>query len=133
MAHLTLLGFADEQPAKITVDTSHPRSMVSEAFLFNNDFNSMLDQSGRNCRNATLSVPTLGGYYRSTRLSLLCSVVCSADIVLGANWLAQCRPVMGGNAFGQPAPETVNGLPDGHAWVANGAFAKNCPFGHQFT
>jgi len=118
--HSSILGFADGKPAKFTIDPARPRSVISEAFLFRNDFNPVLDASGCNRYAATLSVPSLGGYYTSSHFQLLCYIGHDADVVLGADWLTQCRPTMSANAFGRPAPESVSALPDGHTWMADG-------------
>ena len=120
MNALSLLGFVKEIPARFTVDPAHPRSLVSEAFLFQHRLNPVLDSSGCNHQRATLSIPSLGGYYTAPDFLLQCSVACRSDVVLGADWLSQCHPTTNGNAFGWPPPEIVANLPEGHTWTANG-------------
>ena len=120
MHQLCLLGFADRNAANFVVDPTSPSSYVSEAFLFKNDLNPVLDACGRNQRKANLSIPSMGGYYTSQRFSLLCSVACKSDIILGVDWLSGCRPVLSGNMFGCPSPDTIDGLAHGHSWTGSG-------------
>ena len=120
MLSISLLGFANGKPTKFRVDPAQPHSSVSEAFLFRNDLNPVLDVSGRYHKKTTLLVPSLGGYYASSDFMLLGSVGNGADVVLGADWLSQCRPSMTGNALGRPAPELAGALPDGHSWELDG-------------
>jgi len=133
MRHLRLIGITDGNPANITVDTTSPYSFVSEAFLFQNNINPILDKSGRNHRRASLSVPSVGGYYTSHEFCLVCSVTCKSDVVLGADWVSKCRPVLKDNTFGQPSPETIRSLTDGHTWIANGMQFRAFRVARQLT
>ena len=120
MISLSILGLVDGKPAKISIDQACPSSSISGAFLYRNDMNPLLDSSGLNHQKVTLSTPSLGGYYTSSQLSLVYSVASGSDVVLGADWVSACRPLMCGNALTRPAPETVGNLPDGHTWTATG-------------
>lgn len=122
MGHPRVLGFAEEKPAVISVDPSSPHSSIAEGFLFRNNINPIFDPSGRRKYKATLSIPSLGGFYTSRCFPMLCSVLCDTDVVIGRDWLSECRAVFRGNTFGHPAPATVSGLPDGHKWTANGTY-----------
>ena len=120
MCSLCLLGFADRKPAGFIIDKSYPHSSISEAFLFQNNINTVLDSSGCNHQNITLSVPSLGGYYTSPHFPMQGSILCNSDMVLSADWLSQCQPTLCMNAFGQPVPDMVDNLTDGHTWTADG-------------
>ena len=120
MGLLRLLGFSEGNPATIMVDTASPHSFISEEFLFQNNLNPFLDASGHNHRKASLSVPSMGGYYTSNHFLLLCSVTCESDIVLGADWLSQCRPVFSDNAFGCPSDDSIHRLAGSHGWAGDG-------------
>jgi hypothetical protein len=119
MHQLCLLGFANGNPANFVIDPASPYSYTSEAFLFRNGLNPILDASGRNRTKASLRVPSLGGYYTSCDFLLLCSVTCKSDVVLGVDWLSQCQPVLTGNTFGCPSADTVHRLAGGHAWTVD--------------
>lgn len=120
MHTLYLLSLVNGIPARFTIDRSYPHSSVSEAFLFQNQINPVLDSSECNCWEAKVSVPSVGGYYTSEKVSLLGSVVCTSDVILGVNWLSQCRPVANGNVFNQPSPVAIADLTVGHVWSQDG-------------
>lgn len=120
MHRLRILGYAGGNPALFTVDPSYPRSSFAPAFLYRNDINPKLDSEGCHCQTLTLSVPSLGGYYTSANFPVIASVVNNCDVILGADWLSECKPVVRGNTFGHPAECTVDSMPDGHGWIANG-------------
>ena len=122
MHPLRVLGTADGNPAVFVIDLSSPHSSVSEAFLFRSGINPLLNTSGCHYQKLTLSVPSLGGYYTSPCFSLAGSVMSKSDIVLGNDWISQCRPGFSGNALGCPANETVKTLPGAHKWTANGTY-----------
>ena len=85
MQHLHLLGFAGGNPVVFDVDPSSPHSSISEVFLFRSDVNSLLNASGRRYQKISLSIPSLRGFYTSKDFTLLSSVVCDSDVVLGAD------------------------------------------------
>ena len=120
MSTLRILGYANSKAATIVVDRASPRSLVSAAFLFNNDLNSSFDSTGCDFARLTILVPSEGGYYSSSSLSLQSSTMCVADVVLGADWLALCRIKIGSSTLQRPAPESVVVLPEGHVWTADG-------------
>jgi hypothetical protein len=123
MSLLRILGYADSKPAVFVVDRASPHSQVSAAFLYHNSLNTTLNSNGHNEAYLTISVPSQGGYYKSSRLRLNSSVSCTVDIVLGADWLALCRVSAGTDALQHPAPESVQRLPDGHGWTTDGVTA----------
>jgi len=69
--------------------------------------------------------PRKGGGYTSSNLRLRSSVRCSADVVLGANWLVSCRIIVGSTALRRPTPESVMVLTEGHGWTADGTLHFN--------
>ena len=99
MSTLRILGCANSKAATIVVDRASPRSQVSAAFLFNNDLNSLFDSTGCDFAHLAILVPSEGGYYSSSSLSLQSSTTCVADVVLGADWLAPCRIKIGSSTL----------------------------------
>ena len=120
MHQLRVLGFAEQNAAIFNIDYASPRSYVSEAFLFRNGINPLLIDSGSSTTKLTLLVPSLGGYYTSHRFGFACSFKCDDDIILGRDWLSECRPLVGHNALGHPSEQTTQTLPDNQRWTADG-------------
>ena len=120
MHQLRVLGFAEQNAAIFNIDYASPRSYVSEAFLFRNGINPLLIDSGSSTTKLTLLVPSLGGYYTSHRFGFACSFKCDDDIILGRDWLSECRPSVGHNALGRPSEQTTQTLPDNQRWTADG-------------
>ena len=122
MSLVRLLGLINGLRATILIDPSYPRSTISEAYLFRNDFNSVLGTSGLTQLRAALSVPSLGGFYTSDNFLLLgCfTSLSNSDVVLGMDWLSGSRVVANANVLARPAPEMVMTLQDGHSWTENG-------------
>jgi len=109
MSSLRILGYANSTPTTFLVDRASPHSHVSAVFLFKNSLNFLLDSTGRHHACLTVSVPSQGGLYTSSNFRLLASAVCTADVVLGADWLALCRATTMNNVLLQPSPEIVAG------------------------
>lgn len=120
MAALRILGYADMKPAVFAVDRASPESRVSAAFVFHNSLNTCLNSAGINHVRLSLKVPSRGGYYTSSNLLVVSSAAHAADVLLGADWLAPCRATMGANILQQPAEESIEALPEGYSWVADG-------------
>lgn len=120
MHQLRVLGFADGNAAVFAIDSSSPHSSVSESFLFRCGINPILNASGVNTRRLTLLVPTAGGYYTSHKFHLTCSFKCGDDVILGRDWLSECRPNLGHNTLGHPAGHVTEGLPGNQRWTADG-------------
>ena len=97
------LGYADTRPAVFFEDRASPDSQVSAAFLFKHSLNPLLSSTGSHHAHLTVSVPSQGGYHISGRFRLLSSVTCTADIVLGVDWLASFHIVTVHNALQRPA------------------------------
>ena len=56
----------------------------------------------------------------STKLVLACSVASAQDIVLGADWLTECRIAVSSNTIRQPPHESVLSMADEHVWKEDG-------------
>ena len=124
MNHLRILGFAGAHPAVFIVDLASPCSFISHGYLYSNDINPALDANGRLKQEITLSVPSLGGFYTSLCFPLSCSHAHDCDVILGQDWLTECRPVVRGNALGLPASANVEALPANHTWTSSGKFLR---------
>ena len=120
MSPLHILGYADAKPCEFVVDRASPHCQVSTAFLFQNSIHSQLNARGYQDAQLTVVVPSQGGYYTSPNLQLVCSATCSADVVLGADWLASCRVSVAANMLLLPMPETASSLVGGHEWTRDG-------------
>ena len=120
MTPLQLLGYANTVPCSFTVDRASPHCLVSTAFLFRNSLHSHLSTTGGHFAELDVSVPSQGGYYTSSRLRLKSSATCTADVVLGAEWLSLCGVSVAINMLLPPAPERAEGLPEGHKWAMDG-------------
>ena len=102
---LPILGYANSRPTTFAVDLASPKSQVSVAFLFNNSLDTLLDSTGSYHARLTMSAPSQGGFYTLNNLRILSSVTCTADIVLGADWLAASRASATSNVLGRPSAE----------------------------
>lgn len=120
MQPLNALGFIDNTPASFSIDPASPRSFFAEEFLFRCDINPNFDSAGNHCHKASLSIPSLGGFYISEGFTLSSSITSKSDVVLGSDWLSQCKPVIGGSVLGLPTRSAVEKLPAGHGWNADG-------------
>lgn len=121
MSALKLLGYANSKPCTFLLDRASPHCQVSAAFLFRNDFHSRLDSTARETTHLTISVPTQGGYYTSSDVSLVSSATPTCDIILGADWVASCRVLTAINTIPIPTPEVVSSIMDGNTWTADGS------------
>ena len=65
MHHMKLLGYVDDHPATFVIDQSAPCTTVAEAFLFRCGVNPVINTLGQNTLEATLLIPSLGGFYKS--------------------------------------------------------------------
>lgn len=120
MNSLPILGYADTKPTRISVDCANPQSLVSVVFLFRNALSPHLHPTGYNYAQLTMLIPSQGGYYVSSDMRLVASSACAADIVLGADWTSTCRVSLTANGLSYPVPETIQRLPEGHGWTADG-------------
>ena len=120
MSPLRILGYADSKPCEFEVDRASPHCQVSSAFLYRNSIHSSLNATGYQGAQLTVLVPSQGGYYMSPNLHFVCSATCTADVVLGADWLASCQVSVAANMLLLPMPETASNLVDGHRWTAEG-------------
>lgn len=118
---LHLLGYADLKPCKFLVDQGSPTSQVSVTFLFQNSLHYQLDHTGCQYANLMVSIPSQEGYYTSTDLHLSFSAVCTANVMLSADWLASCQVSTAVNVLSAPPQEWVDSqwctpcLANGHA------------------
>jgi hypothetical protein len=120
MNTLRMLGYANDKPCSLVLDRASPHCRVSSAFLFRNSLHARLNSSGCEFAQLDISVPTQGGYYAASQLTLACSVACDTDIVLGADWLPAPLVVTTTNFIRPPPADLLGIMPDGLVWKGDG-------------
>ena len=93
MTTLDIHGFLFERRVTIHLDSSSPTSKISPSIAHALNLATIFVESGQLTCTANLVTPTIGGYY-SSHLDFVVGYNLPADIVLGADWIPACRPVL---------------------------------------
>ena len=112
-----LHGFLAQSPVEISFDLSSPVSKISASIVYALDLAAIFTGSGHLTCSTTLVIPTLDGHY-SSYLDLVVGYSLSADLVLGADWVVPCQPVVSQNhaILQRPCSHLLDSLPPPHYW-----------------
>jgi len=112
-----LRGFLAQNPVAISFDLSSPVSKISPSVAYNLDLAVIFTELGDLACTATLAIPTLDGHY-SSNLDLVIGYSLPAYVVLGADWVLPCHPILNEDgATLQPLRSyLVDGLLPPHGW-----------------
>ena len=114
---IILRAFLAQTLITVCLDPSSPVSNISPSVVYALDLASVFTESGHLACTATLTIPTIGGCYYS-HLHLVVGYNLPTDVVLGADWVLSCQPVLTNDhtALKRPDPHFFNAPPLLHHW-----------------
>lgn len=105
--------------ASITIDDKYPCSLLSSHFAHNENIArtvSVHEGKVREHTSGPLMIPSDGGWYHSL-MSFDIEFRLQHDVVLGMDWIKECRPFMSDGMLARPSEDDVRKLPAGHTWI----------------
>lgn len=110
-------GFLSQNPVTISFDLLSPTSKISPSVVHTLDLATAFTESGHVTCTTALVIPTQDGHY-SSHLDLIVGYNLSTDLVLGADWLLVCHPVLGEDCISlqRPNQSILESLPPKHNW-----------------
>jgi len=126
MAPLVLEGSFAGVPASIAIDCFVSTSSVSLTFLrINNVPQTVRVNDGvADCTSfGPVVVPTSSGWFQSSFLFNACRVR-NSDVLLGRDWIELVSPSLTSNGVCDPISSVIDGLPEGHFWIASPSLAS---------
>ena len=117
MATASFLAFIRQAPVTISLDASSDSSHISPVLVYKLDLPCSFGISGTQLATINLHIPTDDSDHHSC-LSFSISYGIASDIILGADWLAACKPILldDWSHFLRLLPSTVNHLTPPHLW-----------------
>ena len=117
MTAASLPAFIGQSSVTVLLDPSSKVSCVSPVIVHTLDLPCSFGISGVQLAVANVHIPTDDGGYHSC-LSLPLSYNLSSDIVLGDDWLANCKPVLANDSSHilRPSQSTIDLLLPPHSW-----------------